>query len=169
MSKPGLKERMKEIKAKIKAIDKRRKKFMEEIKLPINEEKQGIVQPATVETRIFNNVKLNEKKSFSKIQKNFIFQFPIRLSDVRVSNRVLRYNITIKPFGPLYNDIHGEVEKNIFLIFFNFNFQIDSMMVQHLDRNLYIGGEVKEVYDELIKTISEDHLRFDLVWKKMID
>lgn len=73
MSKPGLKERMKEIKAKIKAIDKRRKKFMEEIKLPINEEKQGIVQPATVETRIFNNVKLNEKKSFSKIQKNFIF------------------------------------------------------------------------------------------------
>ena len=37
------------------------------------------------------------------------------------------------------------------------------MMIQHLDRNLFIGGEVKEVYDELIKTISEDHLRFDLV------
>lgn len=37
------------------------------------------------------------------------------------------------------------------------------MMVQHLDRNLFIGGEVKEVYDELVKTINEDHLRFDLV------
>lgn len=35
-------------------------------------------------------------------------------------------------------------------------------MIQHLDRNLFIGGEVKEVYDELVKTISEDHLRFDL-------
>ena len=36
-------------------------------------------------------------------------------------------------------------------------------MAKHLDRNLYIGGEVKEVYDELIKTLSEDHLLFDLV------
>jgi hypothetical protein len=36
-------------------------------------------------------------------------------------------------------------------------------MVQHLDRNLYIGGEVKEVYDELVKTIDQNHLRFDLV------
>ena len=36
-------------------------------------------------------------------------------------------------------------------------------MVQHLDRNLHIGGEVKEVYDELVKTVSDDHLRFDLV------
>lgn len=36
-------------------------------------------------------------------------------------------------------------------------------MVQHLDRNLQIGGEVKEVYDELVKTISDDHLRFDIV------
>ncbi|RNA18146.1 coiled-coil domain-containing 87-like isoform X1, partial [Brachionus plicatilis] len=106
----------------------RYKNFLEETKLPINEEKEGIVQPATVQTNIFNN-------------------FPIKLSDIRVSNRVLRYNITIKPFGPLYNDISGE---------------IDSTMVQHLDRNLYIGGEVKEVYDELIRTISEDHLRFDL-------
>jgi 23S rRNA A2030 N6-methylase RlmJ len=35
-------------------------------------------------------------------------------------------------------------------------------MMKHLDRNLYIGGEVKEVYDELVKTLDEDHLRFDL-------
>jgi hypothetical protein len=36
-------------------------------------------------------------------------------------------------------------------------------MVNHLDRNLFIGGEVKEVYDELVKTIDEDFLRFDMV------
>ena len=41
-------------------------------------------------------------------------------------------------------------------------------MVNHLDRNLFIGGEVKEVYDELIKTIDEDYLKFDLVILKTI-
>ena len=44
-------------------------------------------------------------------------------------------------------------------------FQIDSDMVQHLDRNLHIGGAVKEVYDELVKTLENDYLRFDLVIK----
>ncbi len=73
------------------------------------------------------------------------------MSDIRVSTRILRYNMTLKPFSPLYNNISGE---------------INSDMVQHLDRNLQIGGEVKEVYDELVKTISDDHLRFDIVSKK---
>lgn len=36
-------------------------------------------------------------------------------------------------------------------------------MIQILDRNLFIGGEVKEVYDELLKTVDEDHLKFELV------
>ena len=36
-------------------------------------------------------------------------------------------------------------------------------MVSHLDRNLFIGGEVKEVYDELVKTLDQDYLRFDMV------
>lgn len=36
-------------------------------------------------------------------------------------------------------------------------------MIQTLDRNLFIGGEVKEIYDELLKTLDEDHLNFELV------
>jgi hypothetical protein len=32
-----------------------------------------------------------------------------------------------------------------------------------MDSNLHIGGEVKMVYEELKKTLSEDHLKFDLV------
>lgn len=36
-------------------------------------------------------------------------------------------------------------------------------MIQHLDRNLFIGAEVKEIYDELLKTVDENHLKFDLV------
>jgi hypothetical protein len=35
-------------------------------------------------------------------------------------------------------------------------------MVAHLDRNLHIGGAVKEVYDELVKTLQSDYLRFDI-------
>lgn len=42
-------------------------------------------------------------------------------------------------------------------------------MIQHLDRNLFIGGEVKEIYDELLKTVDENHLKFDLVYIKMFD
>jgi hypothetical protein len=44
-----------------------------------------------------------------------------------------------------------------------FKLKIDTEMVQHLDRNLHIGGAVKEVYDELVKTLQSDYLRFDLV------
>jgi hypothetical protein len=121
---------MSEIKKKIKAIDDRYRNFLDEIKLPVHDEFEH-PQPATFEFNFYNN-------------------FPIRLSDIRVSTRVLRYNMTLKPFPPLYNNISGE---------------INSDMVQHLDRNLQIGGEVKEVYDELVKTISDDHLRFDIVSK----
>ena len=36
-------------------------------------------------------------------------------------------------------------------------------MVKWLDRNLFIGEEIKEVYEEIIKTIGTDHLLFDQV------
>lgn len=48
-----------------------------------------------------------------------------------------------------------------FLIIY-FYFKIESDMIQHLDRNLNIGSEVKEVYDELVRTVDDDYLRFDL-------
>ena len=57
MSKPDHKQRMKEIKKKIKIIDDRYKNFLEEIKLPLvqnNGESQ--LQPATFEKMFFNNV-----------------------------------------------------------------------------------------------------------------
>ncbi len=41
--------------------------------------------------------------------------------------------------------------------------KIDSDTVKDMDSNLHIGGEVKMVYEELKKTLSEDHLKFDLV------
>ena len=36
-------------------------------------------------------------------------------------------------------------------------------MVKWLDMNLYIGDEIREVYEELMKTVRTDHLLFDQV------
>jgi len=55
MSKPNSKERIKEIKKKIKAIDKRYEQFLQEIKLPLVK-KEDQVQPATFQTKFNNNV-----------------------------------------------------------------------------------------------------------------
>jgi hypothetical protein len=54
MSKPDHKGRMKEIKKKMKIIDDRYKKFMDDIKIPL--EKGEYAQPSTFETNFFNNV-----------------------------------------------------------------------------------------------------------------
>jgi len=70
----------------------------------------------------------------------------VRTSDVRVSNRVNKASVTLKRYPTVYNDLTGE---------------IDALTVKWLDRNLFIGEEIKEVYEEIIKTIGTDHLLFD--------
>ena len=42
--------------------------------------------------------------------------------------------------------------------------QIDAPTAKWLDRNLFIGEEIKEVYEEITKTIGTNHLLFDQVW-----
>ena len=46
---------------------------------------------------------------------------------------------------------------------FDVIFQIDTPTVKWLDKNLFIGEEIKEVYEEITKTIGTDHLLFDQV------
>lgn len=58
MSKPNLSRRMQEIKDKIRIMNKRERQFMEEIKLPLVEEKEHHAQPSTIETKFFNNVRI---------------------------------------------------------------------------------------------------------------
>ena len=127
------KRQMKETKQKLLIMEQRLAKFKEETRLRAasRADKAQEKQSAFVETRLVAGHLGN-----------------VRLSDIRVSTRVLRYAMTVQTHGPLFNDINQE---------------IDSDMVHHLDRNLNIGGEVKEVYDELVKTLSEDFLRFDMV------
>ena len=41
--------------------------------------------------------------------------------------------------------------------------QVDAATVKWLDRNLYIGDEIREVYEEIMKTVGTNHLLFDKV------
>lgn len=70
----------------------------------------------------------------------------VRTSDVRVSNRVNKESLTLGRYSTVYNDLTGE---------------IDAPTVKWLDKNLFIGEEIKEVYEEITKTIGDNHLLFD--------
>ncbi|CAH1796761.1 unnamed protein product [Owenia fusiformis] len=67
----------------------------------------------------------------------------VRTSDIRVSERVCMSSITINQYNPVYNDLVDE---------------IDPQTVKALDKNLFLGDEIKEVYKEIMKTVPTDHL-----------
>ncbi|XP_074861857.1 coiled-coil domain-containing protein 87 [Carettochelys insculpta] len=69
-----------------------------------------------------------------------------KAADLQVSDRVLVNSVAIQRYGPLYNDLLGE---------------IDSATAIYLDANLSAGKEISELYKELIKIIPTEHLRFD--------
>ncbi|MGH0116517.1 UNVERIFIED_CONTAM: hypothetical protein FKN15_009650 [Acipenser sinensis] len=69
-----------------------------------------------------------------------------RTADVRVSDRVLTEMIDMQIYPPVYNDLTGE---------------IGDSSVKWLDRNLFFGEEIKEVYKEIGKKISTHYLKFD--------
>jgi len=70
MSKPDHKQRMKDIKKKMKIIDKRYENFLEEIKLPLVKSIEQHPQPATFEAPFFNNVNILCFLPCSYIKKN---------------------------------------------------------------------------------------------------
>uniref|UniRef100_A0A8C8VLQ0 Coiled-coil domain-containing protein 87 n=1 Tax=Pelusios castaneus TaxID=367368 RepID=A0A8C8VLQ0_9SAUR len=69
-----------------------------------------------------------------------------KAADLQVSDRVLADSVAIQRYGPLYNDLLGE---------------IDATTVSYLDANLSAGEEIQEIYKELMKNIPTEHLRFD--------
>ncbi|XP_077328441.1 coiled-coil domain-containing protein 87 isoform X3 [Lithobates pipiens] len=70
----------------------------------------------------------------------------VRRADVQASDRVFIHLTEIQKYPPIYNDFASEIE---------------SATVKKLDRNLYVGQELEEVYTELVKNLSTNHLRFD--------
>uniref|UniRef100_A0A4W5N2Y9 Uncharacterized protein n=1 Tax=Hucho hucho TaxID=62062 RepID=A0A4W5N2Y9_9TELE len=69
-----------------------------------------------------------------------------RTAAARVTDRVLRDTINIHTYPPVYNYLIKELELS---------------SVQWLDRNLFAGEEIKEVYKELSKGKSTQYLNFD--------
>ncbi|XP_052280455.1 coiled-coil domain-containing protein 87-like isoform X2 [Dreissena polymorpha] len=70
----------------------------------------------------------------------------VRTSDIRVSERVCISSITLDRYATVYNDLIDE---------------IDASTVKQLDRNLFLGDEIREVYQEIMRTISTQHLELD--------
>ncbi|MBN3321990.1 CCD87 protein, partial [Atractosteus spatula] len=73
-------------------------------------------------------------------------QYVARPADVQVSDRVLTDTVDIRKCPPVYNDLTGEIEAST---------------VKWLDRNLFLGQEIKDVYKELAKSVSTAYLDFD--------
>ncbi|KAL3867400.1 hypothetical protein ACJMK2_044605 [Sinanodonta woodiana] len=73
-------------------------------------------------------------------------QMKVRTSDIRVSERVCMSSITLNRFTTVYNDLVDD---------------IDAHTVKLLDRNLFLGEEIKEVYQEIMKTVPTTHLELD--------
>ncbi|KAI4897831.1 hypothetical protein NFI96_027476, partial [Prochilodus magdalenae] len=69
-----------------------------------------------------------------------------RIAVARVTDRVLPETASVSMYPPVYNDLTGEIEPS---------------SVTWLDRNLFGGAEIKEVYNELSKNLSDEYLHFD--------
>ncbi|XP_061109177.1 coiled-coil domain-containing protein 87 [Conger conger] len=72
--------------------------------------------------------------------------FMARLAVARVTDRVYTDTISMQPYPPICNHLTGE---------------LDFSSVEWLDRNLFEGAEITEVYRELSESISSKHLEFD--------
>ncbi|CAH2277403.1 Hypothetical predicted protein [Pelobates cultripes] len=70
----------------------------------------------------------------------------LRRADAQPSDRIYTNTTDITTYPPVYNHFSNEIE---------------AASVARLDRNLFVGKELKEVYSELTKNISTDHLKFD--------
>ncbi|XP_038071406.1 coiled-coil domain-containing protein 87-like isoform X2 [Patiria miniata] len=70
----------------------------------------------------------------------------VRTSDVRVSERVSLSSITLKLNTTVFNELNDDVNGNT---------------IKKLDSNLFRGQEINEVYREIMKTLSTDHLAYD--------
>ncbi|XP_057308857.1 coiled-coil domain-containing protein 87-like isoform X2 [Hydractinia symbiolongicarpus] len=69
-----------------------------------------------------------------------------RICDVAVSDCINETKLILQKYAVLYNEFLDEINKE---------------MAKSLDKHLFADEEVKDVYDELSKTMNKDHLCFD--------
>ncbi|XP_033125153.1 coiled-coil domain-containing protein 87-like [Anneissia japonica] len=71
----------------------------------------------------------------------------IRTSDVRVSERVNMSSITLQLNRTVFNELNNEVTP---------------ATIKKMDSNLFRGKEIREVYNEIMKTLPTDHFEYDV-------
>lgn len=69
----------------------------------------------------------------------------VRTSDIRVSERVPLSDMILELSPCIYNELNNDITESD---------------ITFLDRNLFLGQEIREVYSEIYKTITHDHLKF---------
>ncbi|PAA69407.1 hypothetical protein BOX15_Mlig026599g1 [Macrostomum lignano] len=68
-----------------------------------------------------------------------------RMSDARPPERRCLGRVPLAAYSPIWNDLAGD---------------IDADTVKELDSGLFKGQEVREVYEEILKTVDQSHLDF---------
>lgn len=71
----------------------------------------------------------------------------VKAADLQVSERTCHETVTMERCPPVYNHLLGE---------------IDDATIKSLDASLSAGEEVRELYKELMNTVPNDYLKFDL-------
>lgn len=121
---------MKKLKQIEKEIDERRRITDEEERKPLPEPK--FPQPAIVKIKLPGFANPIDSSAMT-----------IRTTDVHIPDKVELPQTNLQTYGPLYNDLTGEITPSV---------------VKDLDANLFQGEELVEVYSEIMKTLEDDHL-----------
>ncbi|CAF1995389.1 unnamed protein product [Rotaria magnacalcarata] len=80
----------------------------------------------------------SQPSSIEKTFKNVTF----RISDITLANFYFQSSFLLTSFPPIFNNYFGD---------------LDDDTVAYLDRNLHIGSQIKEVYEQLLSTIDMNH------------
>ncbi|CAF4918644.1 unnamed protein product, partial [Rotaria sp. Silwood1] len=119
----------------------------------INECKETVLAIAKRRKDYFDELKENvrdeplcpQPSAIEKTFKNITF----RISDITLANFYFQSSFLLTSFPTIFNNYFGD---------------IDDDTVAYLDRNLHIGQQIKEVYEQLLSTIDMNHcFRLDTV------
>eukprot|EP00116_Pleurobrachia_bachei_P000369 sb/3460631/ len=69
----------------------------------------------------------------------------VKRSDIRVSDRIPQSEMILELSPCLYNELNNEINESD---------------IAFLDRNLFMGQEIREVYSEIYRTVEHNHLTF---------
>ncbi|XP_077971605.1 coiled-coil domain-containing protein 87-like isoform X4 [Styela clava] len=126
-------EKVRKLKIKEKELDMKYKEELEEKMKPLPEPQYP--QPAVVQTKLPGVSNPVDRTAIT-----------IRASDVKLNDHVDLSTVTLGSYQPVYNDLKGDISQ---------------ATVKELDANLFQGGELKEVYSEIMKTVPNIHQHYD--------